>query len=84
MSLVARADPSAPSLQAVARLMAHGYTSAECEAALRAAKNDERAALLQLYGNLTGGCTTTTPGLLQAAAHSLQRRVSSMLMGACA
>ncbi|KXZ49867.1 hypothetical protein GPECTOR_19g318 [Gonium pectorale] len=42
------------SLQSVARLMAYGFTSAECESALAAAGGDELAAHVRLYGELTG------------------------------
>lgn len=43
------------SLQSVARLMAYGYTSGECERALLAEAGDERAAHVRLYAQLAGG-----------------------------
>lgn len=52
VSLVQRGGVS---LASVARLMAHGYSSTEAEAALVAAAGDEEAAMLALYAGLTGG-----------------------------
>lgn len=42
------------SLASVARLMSHGYSSAEAEEALVASAGNEQAALLALYAELTG------------------------------
>ncbi|GIL66003.1 hypothetical protein Vafri_19646 [Volvox africanus] len=59
VNIVARSEPG---LQSVARLMSYGFTSGECEVALRAAGGDELVAHLRLYGDLTGVQLQGRPG----------------------
>ncbi|GIL84569.1 hypothetical protein Vretifemale_13233, partial [Volvox reticuliferus] len=59
VNIVARSEPG---LQSVARLMSYGFTSAECEGALRAAGGDELRAHLRLYDDLTGVQLQGRPG----------------------